>query len=84
MNKFVGPEVGPSPSVKHTHANHLESLGSSRKSPTTHRSFVWPTVGVILHHQVVECIEASGDFARCLNAGLLVPHVVGVLVIHQT
>lgn len=83
MNKFVGPSWSPL-AVFHEYLPLGSSRGRSQQKSHPGRSFVWPTVGVILHHQVMERIEASGDFARCLNSRLLVPHVIGVLVIHQT
>jgi len=46
-------------------------------------SFVWSSVGAVLHHQIMKGVEASCDFTGCLNSGFLVPHIIGVLVIHE-
>mmetsp|Transcript_48616 Transcript_48616/g.77393 ORF Transcript_48616/g.77393 Transcript_48616/m.77393 type:complete len:213 (+) Transcript_48616:1439-2077(+) len=46
-------------------------------------SLVRSSIGVILNHQVVEGIEASGDFTCGLDSSLFVPIVIGMLVVHE-
>ena len=44
---------------------------------------VWPTVRVVLSHDVIEGIQAGRDFTGGLNACLLVPVIIGVLVVEK-